>query len=362
MDKKNELLTYGYIQYPLFSLQSHVQAEGYLQNEIAHTIEEYYAVVRYYFLQNSVQQLDLYVNVRNSHFSNDPFFKVASVMLNVKRESITPTQVQDYFCYFMSLENSVARGEGFFYLGLACEYMKKISLAVQCFEIAAQTFKVLDFKNKYISASMNVLIHQEASYTLNEIVNKYECLYREVLEDPKQYSAGIIQHNIAERYYVHEKYELAKKHVAMGLQYASKTEVPRDYYYLLILRCQIASAQNLFHEVFAEREECLLSPYKQVQKEIHQLIDAHEQRHQPSSVERPSLDYFLQNTDLTPNEIKFLQCLYEGESDVVRLSEKIFGYIPDEKSLNNRLNNLISRVKKKTNLQIKKNSKIVRIA
>ncbi|MBC7742391.1 MAG: hypothetical protein H7061_09350 [Bdellovibrionaceae bacterium] len=350
---------FEFIQFTLFKLQSLVTQSQFLQNEIAQSIEEYYIVIRYHYLLNRVEDLKKYLT-SNPHYQNHAFNRVACLMLNVMRvEALSPTQLQDHFFFFSALETSVAKAEGLLYLALTLDNPRKAELAASTFQMAAAQFKLLGFKTKYFSCEVAALSQQEEKSSLEEIVVKYECIYRESINLKESYSSGIIQYNIAERYFVNKKFEMAKRHLAIASQHASRTEIPRTYFYIQILKCRVAQELECLYEVSSELEECLICSYKEIQKEAQMLIDQRNNQHNPVKLE---LNQIIFKYDLTPNEIKLLRCLLSGEIEISAAGEKLFGYLPDEKSLNNRINNLISRIKKKTNLQIKKSYNRIRMA
>lgn len=319
------------------------------------TDEQIYAQILYFYLVSDLDQLLRWSEVLVARSSSKILIEITKLRIAIRDKTAMHKEIS--FEYVQSddfLKSDMClQAEYFFVRGLCFEKKTNFIEMSKSFYKASQLYSNSGFRLKSLKSLHNyasALSHMELSPSH---IHVYQDLYRQALNSQNLEIERMSLYNISVHFYKMKVVGQAFKYIEMALARFDELTLNRDHYLCLLQFCKVQMFLNKYETYKNQLDLCLQSPIIEIKKAADDILVQH-LNHQATTTEAPTSWQNLKilTTDLTPAEIQLVEILMANELTKDQLIDKIFGLQIDYQSSINRLNNLLTRVRKKSGFKI----------
>jgi tetratricopeptide (TPR) repeat protein len=220
---------------------------------------------------------------------------------------------------------------------------------------AWKAFKKQKASRKAVRALMNYVAAQSYLEPEKHYLRDHTFIYREAKRAGDRTSIGVSLLNLSKEYQRLGAHTAALKHAQRAVAVLSKNSGNLSYYFALLHRIHLYCEMEAFIEARADLEIAACSDFQEVQAAVAVLCE----RYPETKVKRPTkkltTDAFnwaerlkeASSPRLSKLEQKVIELLTEGPHTAKELIEALYGTQLSQDVTQNRLNNLLSRLRKK---------------
>lgn len=311
--------------------------------------EKFYLEFLFYYLTNNLNGMIKLNSNKISIVKSSILKEIIKIRINLKQghnEKIDPFNID-----YLSEKDSVLEAEYHFVCGLYHQITHDFRAMFLSFDKAEKIFNINSFQEKELKSAHNSVTAMSHQNPSPEFIH----YYRRLLSKSEKVKNISIQrmclHNISVHFLKLGAEKIALKYAYLSLKLFDSLEYNHDHYLALLNVSKIHISQKNTSWDRVELEQCLLSEFSDIKK-IAQILNDDFLKIEKFN---PPLSYIsnrIESFNLTQKENQVFTLLLEKNILQSDLIKELFGDKIDIYSGINRANNLISRVRKKTNYKI----------
>lgn len=341
-------MNWKFLESQIETLKSEIESfESVSEKDV---ITHLYKNVLLFYLQSDNVNLQKYTKLINQISETSILSMISLLRLQIRTNSVNEDlvkKINDENC--LKLEDALV-GEKFFVLGLAYELCSKYNEMKTSYEKSYVYFKRAGLQHKAIKSLHNAVTANSNLKPSPFFLNEYQRLFIEAQNLGNIEMAAMALYNISVHFYKLKAMQAALKNIKLSEEYAKNLSFNRNKYLIYLHICRIHAHLKTLDYAQEYLEFCLLSPFEDIKSTAKVLVEEGKTTmlHPPTSWR----DYLSPKVVLTKKETQLLDLLIEQERTKHELAEKIFGTQINLSSALNSLNNLVTRLRKKTKLKI----------
>lgn len=248
-----------------------------------------------------------------------------------------------------------------FVLAMAEETAERPEKASSLYHLASVGFRKLGIGKKSVKASLNRVVAESQVHTEQSFITEYHFIYRRARAVGQNSVAAVALLNISREYQKLSAYRISLKYAnrALALHQGDARTLP--YYLILVHRCHLHCQLKRWDEAWMDYEQCSVAPFPEVQSALS-VIESFKPRFEsevrksgaraqsqallPTWKERKA-EGVIHAPELGPIEQRLLSLVSIKPRDKFELIEKIYGKNVPFHQAENRLKNLLNRIRRK---------------
>ncbi len=318
--------------------------------------EKAFAQIQIFYLQSQIDKLKN-LNFEDSNLS--PFelmylTELKSIRIALREKTLTKQQIQSFIS--ISSRESPYKGDSLFVAAMGFETINDQIAAKQMYQLAAQELNAIGAYRKALKAFHNFVaaesrIHPESNNTV-----EWHMIYKKARKLKDRVCAASALNNLAREYQIMGSFKTALKYSTKALSLMGENKNTLNYFLTLLNHTHILFDLNSRSDALVAADEILASSHIEIKSALMVLAEKYQFNLNQKTLDHPvllptwqerlksspKLDMYL--TDL---ESKVIDLLSKQKATKHDLIELLYGQNIDYESAENRLKNLLNRLRKK---------------
>ena len=320
------------------------------------TDQSLYISVLVNYLQSSISNLKTSVDQLLENES--PLALIASIRLKIRTKELVLADLNDYNEAIKNESCDMFLGEAYFVAGYGAWTIGCFDEAIAYYDKSKKHLKACGAHKKALKVAQNLLATKTCIDPELKCIPEYHSIYVEAKKLKDFATCGLVLMNISREYQKLGALTLALRTANQAIVFFKK-EVGTLHYYLALAHRAHIHLQMKSHLALADIEECLTSDFQEVRQAISVLEKIETQAENlavaPTVLNptwRDRLSSYRKETAVDAKfheaEEKVFAILARGAKDKFELIQELYGDKIDFNSAENRLKNLLFRIRKKS--------------